>query len=302
MNPWYKDYAEFLGELFPGKKVQKISINAGTGCPNRDGTLGRGGCIYCDNTTFSPAYCHEPLSVRQQIEAGKKFFAGKYPQMKYLAYFQNFTGTYGPREELLRKYCEAVETDGVEGIVIGTRPDCIDSEMLGLLADINRRKPVIMEYGAETSHDDTLCLINRHHTWKQTVSTVQATASAGLFTGLHLILGLPGEDISRMIATVERVVSLPVHTVKFHQLQVIRNTPLHKMLEAGEISLPTFSLENYIDLCCRIVTMIPRRIAIERFLSSSPPDKVVSPKWGLKNYQFINLLHNQLKKTTHHNK
>ena len=296
MNPWYKDYSELLSEIFPGKKVQKISVNAGFGCPNRDGTLGTGGCIYCDNSSFSPAYCHKELTVSQQILKGKEFFSRKYPQMEYLAYFQNFTGTYGDISELSALYREAISADKVCGLIIGTRPDCISSEILSELSCINRQIPVIIEYGAETSHDNTLQLINRGHTWQQVEESVYLTSEAGIRCGLHLICGLPGENSADILDTVETINRLPVDSVKFHQLQVIRGTRLHKMLEKEEIQLSCFLLEDYLDLCIRIIGTLRKDIAIERFLSSAPPSMVVSPKWGIKNYEFTNLLHNLLEK------
>lgn len=295
MNPWYKEYSEFLSEIFPGKKVQKISVNAGCGCPNRDGTISRGGCIYCDNSSFSPAYTQSGNGdISSQLEAGKQFFARKYPEMKYLAYFQNYSGTYGNRSHLLKLYSEALNTEGVEGIVIGTRPDCVDLQLLKEIGNIAEGRPVIMEYGAETSHNDTLTLINRHHTWEDVIKAVDSTVEAGLHCGLHLINFLPGEGEEEIMTTLQRATSLPVGSLKFHQLQVIKGTPLHRMTESGEITLPPLELDRYLDLCVEIIKAMPENICIERFLSQSPPGMVVSPRWNLKNYQFTHLLHRRL--------
>ncbi|MDE6717086.1 MAG: TIGR01212 family radical SAM protein [Muribaculaceae bacterium] len=302
MNPFYKDYSQYMSEKFPGIKVQKISINAGFSCPNRDGTIGRGGCIYCDPTSFTPGYCFGNDSVRDQLEAGKRFFARKYPEMKYLAYFQSFTNTFtgkvakGEGERNLRAlYEEALTTNDVVGLIIGSRPDCFSSATIDLLAELNRRRPVFVEIGAESSHDGTLRKINRGHTWRQTCETVRRLAGAGLPVGLHLIFGLPGEEEEMMMETVRRVCALPVESLKFHHLQVISGTRLHSAVIAGKLDIHPFGLEEYLDLCVKVVETVPRNIAIERFLASSPPVRVVAPKWGLKNYEFTNLLLNRLK-------
>lgn len=291
MNPHYTDYSEYMQGIFPGMKVQKLSIDAGFTCPNRDGTIGRGGCIYCDNSSFTPRYCSPTDSVRIQIEKGKAFFGRKYPEMKYLAYFQSYTNTFGKgTTELTRLYEEAAGTDEVVGIVIGTRPDCLPAQLLDSLEAINRRRPVFVEIGAETSFDTTLRLINRNHTWSDVTNSVMALSERGIRTGLHLIAGLPGETSEDVLTTIDRACLLPIDSLKLHQLQVIRGTRLHRMWEAGEIEVKPYRLEEYLDLCSAIVRSVPRHICIERFLASSPPEMVVAPKWGLKNYQFTNLL------------
>lgn len=290
-------YSEYLSEIFPGIKVQKISIDAGFNCPNRDGTIGTGGCIYCRNDSFSPGYCNSRLSVSRQLEEGKKFFSRKYPDMKYLAYFQSYTGTYKKSvEECEHIYRVALESDNVVGIVIGTRPDCIEDDILSLLSEINRSKPVIIELGAETAHDYTLRLINRNHTWNDVENAVYKISGEGIHVGLHLIAGLPGEDEKMILDTIDKVAKLPVETLKLHQLQVLKGTPLHEKIMKGEFKLPYFSLEDYLSLCAEIVRRIPERIVIERFLSQSPPELVISPSWGLKNYEFMTKLAKYLEK------
>lgn len=211
MSQFYRDYADFLRERFDGK-MQKITIDAGFSCPNRDGTIGRGGCVYCNNLSFSPMPSRG--SIAAQIEAGKAFFARKYPRMRYLAYFQSYTNTHGPIDRLMELYSEALATEGVDGLIIGTRPDCVSDELLRALSALGR--PVIMEYGAESSHNDTLRVINRCHTWEQTVDTVERTVAAGLPVGLHFIMGLPGETEEMMLQTAGRAARLPISTLKFH--------------------------------------------------------------------------------------
>ncbi len=285
-----------MREKFPGVKVQKISVNAGFSCPNRDGTISTGGCIYCDNTSFTPAYCFEKNNISRQLEDGKKFFSKKYPNMQYLAYFQSFSNTFGKSVDVLEElYREALSVSDVVGIIIGTRPDTLSSDIVKMLGEINRDKPVIIEIGAETSHDGTLQLINRGHTWLQVVEAVERLHFANIAVGLHLIAGLPGETDDMVLETVSKAVSLPIDSIKLHHLQVLKGTRLAQMWEKGEIKIKPYDLENFIALCVKIINLVPPNIAIERFLSSSPPDKVIAPKWGLKNYQFVNLLHSRLR-------
>ncbi len=296
MNPYYKDFSEYMGEIFPGIKVQKLSIDAGFTCPNRDGSIGRGGCIYCNNASFTPGYCSPTDPVEVQISKGKEFFRRKYPEMKYLAYFQSYTNTFGRSvDSLSRMYRKAAETEDIVGIIIGTRPDCLPEDLLDELSELNKEKPVIVEIGAETSFDKTLRLINRNHSWDDVENAVNRLNSRGIRTGLHLIAGLPGENPDNVLETVRKACLLPIDSIKMHQLQIVRGTPLLQKWQAGEIEVEPYSLDDYLDLCVKIVKEIPRHICIERFLASSPPDMVVAPKWGLKNYQFTNLLINKLK-------
>ena len=288
-----KSYSEYLQEIFPGVKVQKISVNAGFSCPNRDGTIGTGGCSYCRNDSFSPSYCMNADLVKVQIQNGKQFFARKYPQMKFLAYFQSYTNTYGRDVAQLRKlYDEALECEDVVGLVIGTRPDTLPDEVLEMLGDINHSKPVFLEIGAETSNDETLRRINRHHTWQEVKDAVTRAAAHGLRVGLHLIAGLPGEDPEQILANVDEACRLPIETLKLHQLQILRDTAICKEYESGDPAIKPFELEEYLNLCVEICRRVPERVVIERFLSQSPPSLVVAPKWGMKNYQF----HDQLAK------
>ena len=292
-NPYFKDYADFLSERFDGK-VQKITINAGFTCPNRDGTLGRGGCAYCNNSSFSPMTGADVRSVSRQIEDGKRFFAKKYPQMRYLAYFQSYTNTYGETERLMSLYSEALSDSDVVGLIIGTRPDCMPDSLLSRLAGLNKSKTVIIEYGAESSHDSTLAAVNRCHDWATTVDAVMRTHQAGLAVGLHFILGLPGETHDMMMTTVDRASRLPIDCIKIHQLQIVRGTRLASDYLSGRQPLTLFDVDEYIDLCVEIVSRIRKDIAIERFVSQSPDSLLIAPRWGLKNYEFTHKLFNAL--------
>ena len=293
MNPYYKDYSDFLAERFDGK-VQKLTVDAGFTCPNRDGSLGRGGCIYCNNTSFSPTTGEKHRTVTRQLEDGKQFFSRKYPDMRYLAYFQSYTNTYGSVDNLMALYEEALGVDGIAGIIIGTRPDCMPDELLSRLSALNQIKPVIIEYGAESSHDSTLETINRCHTWHQTVDAVMRTHNEGLSVGLHFILGLPGETRDMMLETVNRLNTLPVDCVKFHQLQIVNGTVLAAMYRSNPEIVSLFDVDSYIDLCAEIVERLRDDIAIERFVSQSPDSLLIAPRWGLKNYEFTHLLFKKL--------
>lgn len=286
-----KTYGEYLASIFPDFKVQKISVDAGFTCPNRDGSIAYGGCSYCRNDSFSPSYCNANESIAKQLSDGKTFFGKKYPDMKYLAYFQRYTGTYGhPTIQLEKFYREALDVEDVVGIVIGTRPDCISDQTLDLLGEINRSYPVFMEIGAETSHDVTLKAINRNHTWNDVEDAVSRLGKRGIRCGMHLICGLPGEDEEMILETVEKSSRLPLDTLKFHQLQILRDTPLFMQWKNKEVKIREFSVEEYMSLCLKICNIVPENIVIERFLSQSPPEMVAFPKWGMKNYEFMNKL------------
>ena len=292
----YNDFGDFLKRHFSGK-VQKISINAGFTCPNRDGSKGIGGCTYCNNNTFNPAYCKPTKSVAEQLEEGKAFFARKYPSMKFLAYFQAYTNTYGEMEHLKVLYEEALAVEDVVGIIIGTRPDCVPNELLDYLQQLSQNHFVFIEYGAETANNTTLATLNRGHTWQDTADAVNRTVARGLECGLHLILGLPGETEEDILNTINEASSLPITTLKLHQLQLIRGTKLARQVQSGELSNIEYTPQSYIELGGKVIEHTRPDIFIERFVSQSPADLLIYPKWGLKNYEFTNLLNNHLKAT-----
>lgn len=282
-----RTYGDWLKEQL-GCKVQKIALNAGFTCPNRDGTVGVGGCTYCNNQTFNPAYCATQKSVTEQLEEGKHFFARKYPDMKYLAYFQAYTNTYGDIEHCIALYEEALRVDNVVGIVIGTRPDCMPDALLDYLSELNRRTFLIVEYGVESANNDTLRAINRGHTWEQSVAAIERTTSRGIRVGIHTILGLPGEDHADLMRQASLIAQLPITTLKLHQLQIIKGTRMAKDYEAHPWHMPT--VEEYLALVRDYISLLPERIILERFVSSSPRDLLIAPSWGLKNHEFADLL------------
>ena len=282
----YNEFGPWLKEKV-GEKVQKISINAGFTCPNRDGSLGVGGCTYCNNQTFNPAYCRTERTVAEQLEEGKNFFARKYPEMKYLAYFQAYTNTYGELEEIKAKYEEALSVDGVVGLVIGTRPDCMPDELLDYLEALNRRCFLIVEYGIESTYDKTLVRINRGHDFLCTRDAVERTASRGIITGGHMILGLPGETPEEIRAQAATISSLPLDTLKLHQLQLIKGTRMAEEYETSPQDFHLYSADEYVYLVIDFVELLRPDIVLERFVSQSPSSLLAVPGWGLKNYEFV---------------
>jgi radical SAM protein (TIGR01212 family) len=286
----YNEFNAFLKSRFPFK-VQKISLNAGFTCPNRDGSKGNGGCTYCNNQTFNPEYCRTEKSIAVQLEEGKEFFARKYPEMKYLAYFQAYTNTYGETEELKRKYEEALSVDGVVGLVIGTRPDCMPDSLLDYLAELNRRTFLLVEYGVETTIDRTLCRINRGHTYADAEDAVRRTAARGIATGIHVILGLPGESREEIIGQAETLSRLPITTIKMHQLQLIKGTRMAHEFETAPEEFHIYSdINEYVELVVDYLERLRSDIVVERFVSQSPADLLLAPRWGMKNHEITHLV------------
>ena len=284
MKQQYNDFGNWIRKQFPFR-VQKIAIDAGFTCPNRDGRIGTGGCIFCDNRTFNPSYCIRNKTIAQQLEDGKQFFARKYPEMKFLAYFQAYTNTYASVEKLRNMYEEALKIDEVVGLVIGTRPDCVDSSLLDYLEELNRKTFLIVEYGIESCNDKTLRFINRGHDFACSKRAIEATAERGIKVGGHIILGLPGEDAEESLRQAPIISSLPLTILKLHQLQIIKGTPLARLYT--ENPFPIYYIDALRD-----------DIVLERFVSQSPDDLLIAPKWGLKNYEFTNILNDYLRKRT----
>lgn len=290
----YHDFSTYLRGLFAGQKVQKISLNAGFTCPNRDGTKGWGGCTYCNNQTFNPDYCRTDRSITCQLEEGKRFFARKYPDMRYLAYFQAYTNTYDKVDALRKRYEEALAVDGVVGLVIGTRPDCMPEQLLDYLAQLTQQTFVLVEYGIESTHNETLLRINRGHTWEDTADAVRRTHQRGIPCGGHVILGLPGETEEDIVGQASVLSSLPLTTLKLHQLQLIRGTRMARQWQEHPEDFHLLDMERYIDVVINYMEHLRPDIVLERFLSQSPPQLLLAPDWGLKNYEFNHRLQKRM--------
>ena len=282
----YNKYGDWVRKRF-GCKVQKISIDAGFSCPNRDGTIGKGGCIYCNNATFNPEYCTDTAgrisqeqrlnlsadNIKAQLLAGKEFFSRKYPEMKYIAYFQSYTNTYGNIEKLKRMYEAALSVEDVIGISIATRPDCVSDELLDYLEELSHRTFLTMEYGVESLNDDTLRIINRGHSSECSINI---------------------EGREEILRQIDIVNALPIDILKLHQLQITKGTILeHRPDLIAQCTL--FTPEEYIDLLVEYILRLRDDIVIERFTSQSPAELLIAPRWGLKNHEFTNLLNKKLR-------
>ncbi|MDP4276400.1 MAG: TIGR01212 family radical SAM protein [Bacteroidota bacterium] len=295
-QPLYRTFQQFLSEHIEGK-VQKIALNAGFTCPNRDGVKGYGGCTYCNNQTFNPAYCVTEKSVTVQMEEGIRFFAGKYPKMNYLAYFQAYTNTYGELEQLKKLYEEALSVPKTVGLVVGTRPDCMPDDLLDYFEALSKQVFVLIEYGVESTLDRTLTTINRGHDYACSADAIRRTAARGIPVGAHIILGLPAENQTEMVKHADALNELPLDTLKLHQLQLIRGTRLAMQVAQDSSFIPRFTASDYANLIVNFLERLKPAIAVERFVSQSPPELLIAPDWGLKNYEFTHLVEKRLKQT-----
>lgn len=290
----YNDYSTYLKGVFPEFKVQKISINAGFTCPNRDGKISRGGCTFCNNQTFNPEYCQPDKSIRQQLDEGVEFFK-KYQGQRYLAYFQAYSNTYAPNEVLMQRYEEALSHPDVVGIVIGTRPDCINDSLLDYLGETAKNKYVMVEYGVESTIDRTLQSINRGHLFEASQTAIRKTAEKGISTCAHLILGLPNESREEILSHAERISELPLTSIKLHQLQLIRGTKMASEYAEHPEWFQFYTADEYIDLAIDFIERLNPSFVIERFVSQSPQEFRILPNWGLKNYEFTAKLEKRLR-------
>jgi len=298
--PWGHDrrfnaYSNYFRSIY-GARVQKVSIDAGFTCPNRDGSKGSGGCSYCNNDAFNPSYCLPEKSVYQQIEEGVDFHKWRYSEaVSYLAYFQAFSNTYAPVETLRNLYKEALAYPGVIGLIIGTRPDCIDEEKLALIKEISEKYYVAIEYGIESCYNKTLARINRGHSFEDAVSAVERTASLGINTGAHFIFGLPGETRKEMLDQAEIISGLPLKTVKFHQLQIIKGTAMEKEFIDNPSDFELFGWEEYLEFFIYFLERLNPVLVVERFTGEAPPRFLSSVRWGKKRTdQIVNLIEKRL--------
>ena len=291
----YKNYNNILKGLFENR-VQKVSINAGFTCPNRDGSKGRGGCTYCNNQSFVPGYSKTYKTITQQIDEGIVFFQKKekYKDQAYLAYFQSYTNTYDSIDNLRKIYEEALEHPRVKGIVIGTRPDCVNDKMLDYFADLSKQTYVMLEYGIESTNDKTLEFINRGHDYQSAIDAITATAQRDINTGAHLILGLPGENREIILGHAEKINQLPLTAIKLHQLQLIKGTIMARQAQQKPELFTFFTAEEYIELVIDFLERLSPGIAIERFVSQSPKELLLSPDWGLKNFEFVDKIEKRM--------
>ncbi len=304
----YNSFAGYYKRLY-GERLQKLVLDAGFTCPNRDGTVGTGGCTYCDNAAFHPNYSTPGKSLRQQLDEGIEFHKVRYSRARhYLAYFQSYSNTYAPLDRLWQLYCEALSHPEIVGIVIGTRPDCVDERKLDWIAalhegrvmegwhrDITGKPIVTIEYGIESCFDKTLRRINRGHDFECARKAVKMTAERGIDTGAHLILGLPGETKEMILEECSLINSLPLLSVKYHQLQFIKGTKMEAEFEEHPEEFLTMDLNEYIDFMVDILERLRPGLYIERIAGEVPPRFVKKVPWGLvRNVQILRLLDKRL--------
>jgi uncharacterized protein len=299
MSIHYRTWSDYMATIFPGR-IQKIAVNASLGCPNRDGNIGTGGCIYCNNVSFNPSYANKSLpDITRQLTDGIEFFKRKGDCYGYLAYFQSYTNTYGEDVKLINLYEEALRYPGVVGLVIATRPDSISDGILDYFEQrFGNKAPknhpyLLVEIGIESTKDSTLHLINRGHTYSQSVETVNELSSRGISVGAHLILGLPGESREDMLSHATTISELPIITLKLHQLQIVKGTILSGQYLENPDCVRLFTAQEYASLLVDFIRRLRPDIALDRFVSETPPSMLIAPSWGIKPSAFTAIL-NQL--------
>ncbi|MBU1341914.1 MAG: TIGR01212 family radical SAM protein [Proteobacteria bacterium] len=289
----YSDYNTYLRQLF-GQRVQKISVDAGLSCPNRDGLLSKKGCIYCNSKGSGSGMFAKGLSIKKQIETGKIGMIKKYKAKKFLAYFQSYSNTYTTCEHMKQLYDEALSCDGMVGMAIGTRPDCINTEKLDLIESYAKQYLVWLEYGLQSVHDTTLDLINRGHGFKDFMDAVQLTAGRGINICTHIILGLPGEDKKMMLESAKILADTPINGIKIHLLYVIKGTLLEQLWKSGEY-IPMEQAE-YVETVCDFLELLPKKIIIQRITGDPHPDELRAPLWAGRYRETFNMIQQTLEK------
>lgn len=283
----YYSYKQFLQEQF-GEAVLKLPIDAGFSCPNRDGTVGTGGCTYCLNEAFSPRYCSSEKNILQQIDEGIDFHRKRGREShSYLAYLQTFSNTHAPLAKLKEIYETALSHPKIKGLIIGTRPDCVDDEKLDYIARLKQQTFISIEYGIESCHDRTLQRIKRGHDFATTKQAVEQTTARGIHTGAHFIIGLPGESPNDWLNSIQIINQMPINSIKFHQLQIIKGTVMETEFKEHPEHFHRFNMEEYINLMVDTIARLRADIAIERFASEVPPRFLSTNPWNLQRYDIL---------------
>ena len=292
----YLDYSSYIKSTF-GNRVQKISIDIGFSCPNRDGSKGFGGCTYCNNNTFNPDYCSPTKSIKQQLEEGIHWFSKKYTTQKYFAYFQAYTNTYSDLASLKKMYEEALSVDNVIGLVIGTRPDCISEEIIDYLSFLSKRYYISLEFGVESTLNKTLLNVNRCHTFEDTIAAYKLCENKGIHLGAHVIIGLPGESREELLNHAIEISKLLITTLKLHHLQIVKKSIMASQFKNNPEKFQLFTAENYIEFISEFISLLRPDIIIERFVSEAPQELLIAPKWnGLKNFEIVDKIDKLLTK------
>ena len=272
----YFSYNHFLRQVFQSR-VQKVSIDAGFTCPNVDGTVALGGCVFCDNRSFSPSRRLPRVDIRSQLDEGIRRLKWRYDVDRFLAYFQPATNTYGPVEKLRMLFERAISHPQVVGLVIGTRPDCVPNDVLDLLEELADRTYLSVEYGLQTIHDRSLDWMNRGHHYDAFLDAMERSRNRGFEICAHVMLGLPGETHDDMLATASEVARLGLDAVKLHNLYVVKNTPLAEQYEAGQVEL--LSRDEYVAAVVEFLELLPPSCVVERVTGEVPSDYLVAPDW-----------------------
>ncbi|WP_010663607.1 TIGR01212 family radical SAM protein [Marinilabilia salmonicolor] len=291
-NP-FNDYSNFLRNKF-NNRVQKLSLNVGFTCPNRDGSRGTGGCTFCNNNTFNPDYCEPGMSITNQLNTGISFFRDRYPEQLYLAYFQAYTNTYGPLDQLEQMYEEALKHPGIVGLVVGTRPDCLPDELIEYFMKLQKDYYVVVELGIESTNEETLKIVNRGHTFEETREAILKLNEAGLPIGGHLIMGLPGESNEVMLSHADVLSGLPLNYLKLHQLQYVKGSALGKKFQSNPDGYRVLDPDEYIEIVIDFLERLNPSIVVERLASQAPYNLLLAPRWGLKNFQVVEIVRKRM--------
>ncbi|MBL4744909.1 MAG: TIGR01212 family radical SAM protein [Flavobacteriaceae bacterium] len=283
----YNTYSAYIKKYF-GQRVQKITLDTGFSCPNRDGSKGVGGCTYCNNNTFNPGYCKPIKSINQQLSEGIAMFSKKYKTQQYLAYFQAYTNTYADIELVKKLYLEALSHPNIKGLVIGTRPDCVSIELADFLEELAKTTYVSVEFGVETTLNRTLLQVNRCHTFEETIAAYKMMSHRGIHLGAHIIIGLPGESKQEMMQHATKLSALPIDSLKIHHLQIVKHTMMAVQYRKNPENFNLFSVEDYLDFITEFIAAVRPDLVLERFISESPKDLLIAPNWGgIKNYAML---------------
>ncbi len=291
MTVRYNAFGPYLRKKF-GTVVYKVNVDAGFTCPNRDGTLGITGCVYCNNDSFRPSECKTEIPVAEQIRRGIKYLSRRYKAEKFLVYFQPFTNTYAPISELRRLYMEALAEKSVIGLAIGTRPDCVDEEKIELLSGLARDHFILVEYGLQSVYDKSLQYILRGHDYKTFLEAINLTKQRGIHIGAHIIVGLPTENREEMLAMADEISSLPIGFLKIHQLQIVKNTVLAERYAREPFR--TFGYEEYLDFLADFIERLSPHIVLQRLFALSPDNILIAPQWGKTRQEIIRDINKKL--------
>ena len=277
MDRRYNNYNSYLKEKF-GCRVHKVSVGVGFTCPNRDGNVAIGGCIYCNNDSFVPSYARSNLSLQDQIRTGMEYLKKRFKAEKFIIYFQAYTNTYDKIEKLEKLYREALDNENVVGLAIGTRSACVDEEKIKLFEDLAKDWFVSIEYGIESIYDKTLEYMNRGHNYKSIIDAIQITKEKGIHIGAHIIVGFPTETRDEMLLMADEISRLKIDFLKVHNLHVVKNTPLARMYAKDPFHV--FNYEEYIDFISRFIAQLSPKIVLERLFTDTPQDLLIAPKWN----------------------